>query len=547
MKFLVSLFLVFASSTYCFSFMRFIYVEAKVVSCQNFTFDVIVHAAFPKNIDVLIGGVELVYGDGTREEVPLDRKDFTQINKDLSYYKIVRRHAYQGPGNYTISARVFNRLWDIENMARSVNTPLYVETKINLDPFIGCNNTPEVENIPGIIFKSYRRYFHDFSVIDQENDSISFSLTTALQDKNIPAIDYELVSEYNDLFNKKISIISIDPYTGLHFFNTKHTTGAYSIVMKMIEWRKIGGTYHKISQTMIDYTIELFDTENQPPDISGIKDTVLIVGNNYVNQITVTDPDNDSIQMLVNGDFFRLSDVPPGNNHELFPGPINYQLNFTPLEKHIRSRPYKILISANDQNENYSSLYQTQSMYVWITDREHIPGVPPKLISQILHKNIIGIYWNDTEYELGYILERADLHFPEYEKIAILPANSTYFIDSGAVENNTYTYRIKAVGTQMSNYTYGEISTPDIITAINTPDDDKPKIYPNPSAGYFTISAPGNYDALHIVDITGNTVLNQTLTATHHLSTSLYLPSGIYILKLYDAGKSDQFKLQVLP
>jgi hypothetical protein len=548
MKHLVVLLFAFITSTQGFSIARFIYVEAKVVSCQNLTYDIIIHTTYPTGSDLLFGGVELNFGDGIREEFPYDRTEFTLISKDLRYRKIVRRHAYPGPGNYTIGARIFNRMAEIENMARSVNTPLYVETRITLDPMIGCNNTPELENIPYLRYKGFNKYLQDFSVLDQENDSISFTLTRALQDKNLPVVNFKFLSEYDETGYRKISRSVIDPFSGRHFFNSMHTEGFYSIVINMTEWRKIENKYYKISQSMIDYAIELLDTENQPPVISGIKDTVLIIGSGFSNTITGLDVEGDSLQMQIYGDFTLFADELPLNKPDFFPAAISYELKLMPDASHVRSKPYKILASATDHRKNFQSLNQTQSAFIWVTDREHQPDAPPKLITQLLGEGNIGIYWDDTNDELGYILERADRYFPEYEKIAVLPANSTSFIDSSAVENNTYQYRIKAVGTQMSSYTTSEIMTPDVITAVVDPSfNGKATVFPNPCSGNFTISSPGIYTDLNIMDLKGNRIFTSTLYNSHQYTNSHPLPSGTYILNLSSAGASERIKLLVLP
>jgi hypothetical protein len=413
---------------------------------------------------------------------------------------------------------------------------------------ISCNNTPELENIPYLRYKAFSKYLQDFSVLDQEKDSISFTLTSAMQDKNLPVVNFKFLSEYDETGYRKISRTVIDPISGRHFFNSMHSEGFFSIVINMTEWRQIENKYYKISQSMIDYTIELLDTENQPPVISGIKDTVLIIGNNFSNTITGLDVEGDSLQMQIYGDFTLFADELPLNNPDFLPASISYELKLMPDASHIRSKPYKILASATDHRNNFHSLNQTQSAFIWVTDREHVPNAPIMLITQLLGEGNIGIYWDDTKDELGYILERADRYFPEYEKIAVLPANSTSFIDSSVVENNSYQYRIKAVGTQMSIYSTSEIMTQDVITAVIDPSlNGKVTVFPNPCSGYFTISSPGIYTDLNILDLKGNRIFTSTLYNSHQYTNSHPLPSGTYILNLSTAGASEQIKLLVLP
>ncbi len=496
---------------------------------------------------MVFGGFDLKYGDGTYEEDPRDEAEKTLINKNMVYFKFIKRHTYSGPGTYKINCRSFNRISSIENMDNSVNTPLYVETEIILDPMIGCNSTPSIENLPFLRYKAHGTYLQDFSVIDQGGDSVSFIFTTPLQDVNTQVINYIFLFDYNASSKKEISKVSIDPYTGMHLFNNLNSEGFYTVVVEISEWRKIENAYYKISWSMADYTFELHASDNQAPVISGIKDTVLIANSSYTNSLTATDPDGDSLQLLVYGDLLQFADSPPQNNFDFSPVFESYVFNLSPLSKHIRSRPYKLVVSSTDQQQNKSSYNQTRSMYTWITDREHQPAPPAQLLTQILGTDKIGIYWNDTNVELGYILERSDVYFPNYEKIAVLPANKTSFIDSGVVAGNTYKYRIKAVGTRMSTYVVSEISTPDIITSVNDAfTTSYMKVYPNPSFGTFTISVRGNYSILKIMDISGETVIAENIPDIGDFSTSHALPAGIYIIHLTDNAMSERVKLSVL-
>lgn len=547
MRFFASLLLITGIGTQGFCYARFAHIEAKAVSCQSYTYDIILHTTYTTGADLLFSSIELNYGDGTYDELRKNDAEKMLINKDVEYNKFIRRHTFSGPGTYIISCRIFNRIYNINNMDNSVNTPLFVETELILDPVIGCNNTPFVENLPFLRYKAHDTYLQDFSVIDQEGDSVSFIFTTPLQNENIQVINYKYLFDHISSPAKKISKISIDPYTGLQLFNNQHSEGLYTMVVEITEWRKIANQYNKISRSMADYTFELHASDNQAPVISGIKDTVLITNNHYTNEFVATDPDGDSLQILIFGDVLNLSDSPPQNDFDFAPASVNFNFNLTLLEKHIRSKPYKLVVSSTDQRSNKSSYNQTRSMYVWITDRQHRPSPPAQLITQLLNTDKIGIYWNDTNDELGYILERSDLYFPVYEKIAVLPANRTSFIDLGVVIGNTYNYRIKAVGTQMSTYVLAEISTPEIITGmVEQHPDSNVTVYPNPTHGFFTISSASDYSTLKIMDLSGKTVITKNIQEPGNFSSSYTLPPGIYIIQISDSKNSAQIKLSVL-
>jgi len=62
-------------------------------------------------------------------------------------------------------------------------------------------------------------------------------------------------------------------------WNTSQTNGIYCTVIKMKEWRKVDGEYYQISESTIDYLTDLIETENVVPEISGLRDTAIVAGN----------------------------------------------------------------------------------------------------------------------------------------------------------------------------------------------------------------------------------------------------------------------------
>jgi len=532
-------------SIYAIGSADFLYLVATKASCNGLTHDIAIHYTLDATSDVNFTAPEIHFGDGNFERFDFFTEDYELVNRAQRRYKQVVQHTYEGPGVYTVSVRIFNRIPNIKNMTYSVNTPLSVELELVLDPMLGCNSTPRIENLPVISTKSAEPFLFDIAWKDLDNDSVSFALTSARMEHKIDVINYEIASDYDDSGYRRISRISIDPFTGAQLWNTKNAKGLYSIVLKMIEWRKIDGQSYKISTGTVDYLIDLTETENMPPEISGLRDTVLIVGNSYENTISIRDPEKDSVQMLLHGDFLSQLPISEENDYTFYPESISRQLAFTPKEYNIRHRPYKVLVSATDQSQEHGVLNRTESMNIWVTDRSHLPDPPVDFKSAADSQNLIRLSWKDAQDELGYILERADDHFPEFQKIATLPANATSFMDSSVVENNTYRYRIKAVGTTMSEYSVTEASTPDIVTAISIDIKfDEPIVFPNPSNGQFTISGADQFERLHIVDVTGKTVIESTL-ANFNSGLSPKLNSGIYILNLLAENESKQLKLEV--
>ena len=527
--------------TYSFGHSTLMYISAKPITCLGYSYEIEITQHSYVGSDVVFGGIEIVYGDGIYEEFPKDDFVISEIINNRVITKYVKKHVFQGPGIYKINARFFNRGSKIQNMSNSVNTPFYVATVIHIDPYLGCNHTPVLENFP-VTNKSGSNYFYDLSFIDEENDSLSFHITTPLQDHNIPVVNYWFPVEKDNTGSINISKLSIDQFNCSLQWNSKSSAGEYTVAIKVIEWRKVDGIYYQISSSTLDYQIDLQETENQYAKITGLEDTAIIAGNNFTKNISITDPDGDSIQVGMYGDFFKLMDVNQNEEMVFLPGPIEKSINFTPLSNQVRAKPYKTVFTATDNNDSLGSLSNIASMYIWVADRDHEPDPPKNFIGQAISKDLVNIYWNDSDDELGYIVERADLHFTEFERIVILPANATSFNDSSVVENNTYQYRITAVGTEMSVFRTTEVSTPDIITALGENDfGNNLKIFPNPSNGSFKMINFGDFIKIEMINLSGKKVWEEQLNRldpNQSILLSTGLPKGIYILHVNSNNRS---------
>lgn len=511
------------------------YISAKPISCNSYVYEIEIFQLRDVGSDIIFGGLELNFGDGTVEEIEYNDYDFYEEYDENAIIKTIREHAFPGPGVYTISVRLFNRTPDIQNMSRSVNTPLYSQSKITIDPLIGCNSTPKLE-ILSHTYLSGQNYSYDFSFVDTENDSLSYYLTTPQQSRQNSVVDYGYPSDYEPLLNQKISCISIDPYNGSVLLNSKNLVGNYTIALKIEEWRKINGVYLQISSSVLDHSIVFVETENTPPQLSDIQDTAIIVGQHFTQNIIASDPENDSILFNCYGDFFQFPETLQTEHFDYAFGPIQKNISFTPSVDNARKKPYKAVFSMIDKNEN-GSLNNTKSIYLWIADKIHTPDSVKLFTGQEINSGVITLTWMDVEDELGYIIERADQHFPDFERLVVLPADLASFNDPSVVDGKTYQYRIKAVGTTMSGFATTIVSTSDIITSLkDNAFTGESKIYPNPSNGSFWIHDDLHIKSIEIFDLSGKIVWktkpNPTLLQKEANYISTNLSKGIYIVNL---------------
>ncbi len=528
---------------------RSMHIHVVPISCQTYTYEVVLDLSIDDGSEVIFGGIEIQFGDGAYEYFDPYDKEYILINNVQRYYQVRMEHAFPGPGIYKISATSFNRASNIENMDYSVNTPKYVESIIVIDPFLGCNSTPELENFPFAYAPPNPKYFMDFSFIDPENDSASYLLDAAYQKRDVPAINYWAPLEKDEL-DHPISKVCLDPFTGSLFWKQDDTQEDYTFVVRVNEWRKVDGIDYLISSSIFDWYVDFKQSNNQKPFITDLQDAAIIVGDKFEKIITISDPENDSLQVNTYGDFFRLMDIPNEKNYDYFVGPLQKVINYTPIADHVRAKPYKAIYSATDLNRDDGSLNTIKSMYIWVAGREHQPDPPRNLMAQAISKKLINLYWNDSEDELGYILERADQYFPTFERLAILPVNSTYFNDSSVVENNTYQYRIRAVGTMISAYRAVEISTPEVITAVHEKTiNPQLRIYPNPSNGSFWIHLDQEIQSMEILNLSGEVVwmdkVNFSAKMKSPISISPDLSKGIYILNIVASNNTYSTKIVI--
>ena len=516
----------------------FQYISSKPISCANNTFEIEVRRYSNQTSETLITHW-LEFGDGSSTGIPIGDFILEEISNGSRLEKFNTQHTFPGSGNYKLSLRYFNRYFSISNMQNSVNTPLYVETNIIVDPYIGCNSTPTLEYVP-LLTKKGTTFKWEISFTDEENDSISYSLDVPLQDAATPVVEYQFPMDHESVLHHPISKIVLDPINGSLFLNSKNLEGLFTIALKAIEWRKVDGIYYQISNTTLDYTLTFFDDDNHPPALFQVMDTAIVAGRKFEHSIVASDPDQDSIQVNYYGDLFPAFELVSNNSSVYLPGPMVHSVSFTPSLQSVRTYPYKGIFSANDKIFSIN-----KSMYLWIADKEHLPGPILYFLAHEVKVGVIELEWIDVDDELGYIIERSDQCFPEFHKITVLPQNTISYHDSSVVLGNTYQYRIKAVGTAMSPYKMTEVSTTKIVTSlIEDQQNEKPiRLYPNPSDGIFYLVNGGDKVNVKITDMSGKLMWAKKLVGKPHrpgrIDINTNLESGIYILSAEDAH--DQF------
>jgi hypothetical protein len=521
------------------------YVLYKSRDCQSYTYDIDLYFYQSTGSTVLFGAGYLYFGDGSDpESFDVENPDSVIIYREQYALRIFKTsHTYPGPGTYTIKYREYNRVSRIKNMENSVNTAFYVESRITIDPYNGCNNSPVITNLLPLNNDINNPFIFSLLSNDIDGDSISYRLTIPKMDIAEPVKNYWIPRSKNEKNDIVLSELFLNSPTGEIIWQFPNDAGLFNFSLQVHEWRYLASLKEWINMGYVtyDFNTNILDNDNSAPAILDIKDTALIAGNNLTANFRIEDMENDSTRVIV------LSDIYPKNHltHSLeenifYPTPINGFYRIDNTSNLVRNRPYKLVISTFQKNDN--SIETQQSVFIWIVEEGGKPDPPSDLSTFLTFRNKIGLQWNDNAgNEAGYIVERADYFFPEYIRIAALPKNTTEFIDENVIPNRDYYYRIKAIGTGGSAYSDTlEVRELDIITGIeeSIPEHDF-IIYPNPVHETIMIQFGDmiNHPQLvEIRDMTGRIRLHIDLNAgrfSDPLSIPAEkLPPGVYLLRL---------------
>ncbi|MEQ8424924.1 MAG: gliding motility-associated C-terminal domain-containing protein, partial [Cyclobacteriaceae bacterium] len=112
------------------------------LSCTSLTFRICITVYTNTGSDIKFGEGLLDFGDGSKpHQTPIVENTLRpDLGPEVATVTYCINHTFGGPGKYTISYLEPNRNAGILNMINSVDTRFYLETVINIDPFLGCSN-----------------------------------------------------------------------------------------------------------------------------------------------------------------------------------------------------------------------------------------------------------------------------------------------------------------------------------------------------------------------------------------------------------------------
>ena len=280
----------------------------------------------------------LKWGDGSEEYIP--RVVYQNLGDDytLNVYKQV--HNYSTSGTYVVSMEDANRNYGVVNVPNSVSVPMYIETELVINPFLGNNNSVQLLNAPvdkGCVGKLY---LHNPSAYDPDGDSLSYRLVNCkgMDGMDIPGYTYPQASQS----------FGIDAVTGDLRWENPVLQGEYNVAFVVEEWRH--GV--KIGSVIRDMQILVSACNNDLPEIHCDDEFCVVAGEQLRFVISASDPDPyNNVTLTASGAPFEVATSPAMLNPETSTG-VNPELEFVwnTTCSHIRNTPYQVVIHAKDDD-----------------------------------------------------------------------------------------------------------------------------------------------------------------------------------------------------
>ncbi len=277
------------------------------------------------------------WGDGFAEYVP--RVVFQDLGDDYTLNVYRTTHSYAATGTYFISMEDPDRNFGVVNVPNSVNVPMYIESELVINPFLGYNNSPQLLNAPvdkGCVGKPF---YHNPSAYDPDGDSLSYRLVPCkgLNGEDIPGYSFPQAS----------SLFDIDPVTGELQWENPVLQGEFNVAILIEEWRH----GQKIGAITRDMQILINACNNNVPSISSLTDTCVVAGTSLCFTVSGSDPDNDVVTLTASGAPFEMASNPaamnPATVTALHP---SFTFQWDTECGHIRKAPYQVVIHAKDNS-----------------------------------------------------------------------------------------------------------------------------------------------------------------------------------------------------
>ncbi|MEI8047478.1 MAG: gliding motility-associated C-terminal domain-containing protein [Bacteroidota bacterium] len=351
-------------------------------------------------------------------------------------------HTYPGASTYKITLEDPNRNYGIMNIPNSVEVPLFVETELIINPFIGANSSPQLLLPPIDQGCVDQPFLHNPGAYDPDGDSLSFSLTTCrgANGEYIPGFQLP-----NQVGSNVGGTFTMNPLTGEILWQNPKMQGEYNIAFLIEEWRH--GL--RIGYITRDMQITIVTCDNHAPVIETINDTCVEAGDTISFKVVATDADANHIKLTAAGAPFQIANpaefISPTDSLSRNTGIFRWETTCG----HVRKAPYQVYFKATDDDEPVN-LFDLKSMNITVV------GPAPKNLTAKALGNTIQLKWNKNRctnvsgYKIyrrngfyGYIAGYCETGVPSYtgyQLIATSKTTDTLFVDDELSRGIDYCY-----------------------------------------------------------------------------------------------------------
>lgn len=338
-------------------------------SCTNLTFKITITVYTNTGSEIRFGDGFLDFGDGTPVFVTptVENTIRPDLGPNIGTVSFTTTHTYAGVGRYVISYLEPNRNAGILNMFNSVDTRFYIESQINIDPFLGCDNSPRLLVPPIDKACTGAAWYHNPGAYDPDGDSLSYEMTIPKKEKDLEVNNYRApnAQEFYDRIGLVYSqsnedgtgppTFNINPVTGTLIWDAPGAPGEYNIAFIIRSWRKIEGIWINQGYVIRDMQIIVEDCDNQRPELTVPPDICVEAGAVVNAEIFGTDPDFDKVKIevysqIINPPFPNPATFVPPNGTLQTTSPTQAKLTFTWNTNclHVKDQPYQVVFKITD-------------------------------------------------------------------------------------------------------------------------------------------------------------------------------------------------------
>ncbi|NJN41110.1 MAG: gliding motility-associated C-terminal domain-containing protein [Flammeovirgaceae bacterium] len=447
------------------------------------TFRITITVYTDRGSEINFGDGTLDFGDGSDPHITptVEETNRPDLGPEIGIVVYTIEHTYAGPGKYIISYLEPNRNAGILNMFNSVDTRFYVESEINIDPFLGCNNSPVLLVPPIDKACSGVAWFHNAGAYDPDGDSLSYELTIPKKEKNQNVDGYKNPNhkDYYDLVGINYNTanedgngqpeFTIHPSDGTVVWDAPGAKGEYNIAFVIKEWRKINDVWVFLGYVTRDMQIIVDECTNDRPELLVPPDICVEAGTTISFDIFASDQNFDPVQIEVFSEVLGIQPSPASYtpNPPVFqntaPG-VDGLLTFTWATKceHVKDQSYQVVFKVTDKPASGGT--KLVDFKTWnIT----VVGPPPQWndVSVDLGTRSATLQWDNyvcSNAETMQVWRRVDQftftppecvtgmpQFLGFTKIAEVPISTSTYMDNnggkGLAAGARYCYRLVAV------------------------------------------------------------------------------------------------------